>query len=1156
MSADISLFDLVNLSIGTPEVGAVNFNALHTLLHAILGHLKIQTVTTDWREQDAPPQEPHGPHLTKSSSRYHHMEDKLRQIERQMAALEKLPSGTDLLSRTASTTTPVNDLWQLMQLRRKAQASEDGVSKSMSLIQDLLKEIQDLKESRDDLKKEVKSLQNQLNQLNMSELVDRINEVEKYCHRLDNLDSATKELQDRVGRYPDPDELIQCVTWDIMQSTLVSEQQNLQKEIRHSVPVSTSVVMTTMTPFSASANANTGAAAFTPGTVTTSQHGGALPQQSLSDGAAASTPGTARQHGGALPQQSLSDGAAALTPGTVTARQHGGALPQQSLSDGAAASTPGTARQHGGALPQQSLSDGAAASTPGTARQHGGALPQQSLSDGAAVFTPGTASQHGGALPQQSLSDGAAAFTTGTASQHGGALPQQSLSDGAAAFTPGTGTASQHGGALPQQSLSDGAAAFTPGTVTVSQHGGTLPQQSLSDGALMVGSKPLSRVASGAERYPETVEALRDVGRLRERHNTLETRVELLEAGKADQAQLQHLREHLTDMGDRDVPDKLLDQLNHLRVLVDSLMGDRAKLGELEQLILNIGTVQGSEGGSETAKGSDSEDSDSPKQGQLRLQILYLRNAVQKVEEEVLLLKTENTSAKAEQKTKKDRQLQDQMDNLRGMLEDMMASSSSLLSQSLQQEPQGSEQGQGSGQAGGHQGSTCPSCSVDVSRKVSQLFQRYENLQGLVSRFMNQQGGGRPGAESSELMNDVQGAIMQLQAECEKLHSTANHLIEEHSQKQVHIDHLYKSMEELDEKKADKELVEMEIEIKADKRALETKVSRMQFDSMTEELNTMFQELLSKITGQEQDWHKIIDKISTEIECKLDRIELDPVKKQLEDRWKSIRKQLQAQPAPKEDDAAGIRKQLVARFHCISCDRPVDMLTPGPHLVTVPSTPGLPSHKSNRPYTIYELEQVRQHCRSERIPEMADYSYLAMSRSCGGSHTVTYPNRRYTRLQHISHFIQAEEETPPISSSPLRIQPEEVDILGLDGHIYKGRLKTRSVKTVDARLPTIFPKDGMCKSKDKIMRSQFQKPGCTEPGCVTPVRPQSAKTQRSRSASGSSVRDRPMSSLGCLSQATLPQSSSHADTTSELLQQDLELHVDLSQPEEEPVIIL
>uniref|UniRef100_A0A4W5K8M3 DUF4795 domain-containing protein n=1 Tax=Hucho hucho TaxID=62062 RepID=A0A4W5K8M3_9TELE len=376
---------------------------------------------------------------------------------------------------------------------------------------------------------------------------------------------------------------------------------------------------------------------------------------------------------------------------------------------------------------------------------------------------------------------------------------------------------------------------------------------------------------------------------------------------------------------------------------------------------------------------------------------------------------TENTSAK--------------MDNLRGMLEDMMASSSSLLSQSLQPEPQGPEQGQGSGQAGGQQGSTCPSCSVDVSRKVSQLFQRYENLQGLVSRFMNQQGGGRPGAEvlqaGSELMNDVQGAIMQLQAECEKLHGTANHLIKEHSQKQVHIDHLYKSMEELDEKKADKELVEMEIEIKADKRALETKVSRMQFDSMTEELNTMFQELLSKITGQEQDWHKIIDKISNEMECKLDRIELDPVKKQLEDRWKSILTCHCSQPGPGWISPGSSMEFYImpSLSYCVYlCLYSVYMSM----------------------FCLYTKCLSSSDHPSERIPEMADYSYLAMSRSCGGSHTVTYPNRRYTRLQHISHFIQ----------------PEEVDILGLDGHIYKGRLKTRSVKTVDARLPTIFPKDG------------------------------------------------------------------------------------------------
>uniref|UniRef100_A0A3P8YNH0 DUF4795 domain-containing protein n=2 Tax=Esox lucius TaxID=8010 RepID=A0A3P8YNH0_ESOLU len=782
----------------------------------------------------------------------------------------------DLLSRTASTTTPVNDMWQLMQLRCKSQANEDGVSKAMGLIQDLLKEIQDLKESRDSLKKEVKSLENQLDQLNMTELVDRIDAVEQCCHRVEDLDTATKRLQSRIGQYPDPENLSQCVTWEIMQTALVSERQKLQKEIGESDPTAgpTSGVVSNAPHFSASADANAGASPVVPG--------------------------------------------------------------------------------------------------------------------------PGAAGQRAGSLPQQSL----------------------------------------------------------------------------SDGALTSGGKPLSRVSSGAERYPETVEALREVGRLRERHDMLKVRVDELEASKADRTQLQHLRENLADMGDRDMPENLTAQLHHLRGLVDSLMGDRVKLRDLEKLILNVGTGQGAGKGSEV-RGSDSEaqldqhSPDSPKQGQFRLQIACLRNSLRQVEEEIVLLRTENISAKHEQKIKTDKQLQDQ---------------------------------------------------------------------------------------SSELMSDVQGAVLQLQAECEKLHGTANHLMEEHSQKQTDIDHLYKSMEKLDEKKADRELVEMEIEIKADKRALETKVSRMQFDTATEQLNSMFQELLGKIIDQEQDWHKVIEKISTEMECKLNRIELDPLKNQLEGRWNNIRKQLQAQPAPKEDDAAGIRMQLVKRFKCISCDRPVDMLTPGPHLLTVPSAPGLPSHKSLRPYTTYELEQVRQHCRSERIPEMVDYSYLALSRSCGGSHTMTYPTRRYARLQHISHYSQAEEDH--IAPSTLKhVQPEEVGILGFDGHIYKGRLNTRSVKTVEARLPNVSSKDALYKNKEKVMRSQSQKSGCFEPGRDSPMRPQSAKTQRSRTASGSSVRDRPVSSLGCLSQATLPRSSSHADTPGELQQRKVapELHVDLSQSEEEPV---
>lgn len=138
MSGDISLHDLVNLSIGSPEAGAVNFNALHTLLHAILGHLKIRDVTTNWKEEDSSQPEPDGQPQTKSCGErcgpYHHMEDKLRQIERQIAMIENLPTGTDLLERTSSSTTPVNDMWQLMQVRCKIQTNEDGVSKVRLLL--------------------------------------------------------------------------------------------------------------------------------------------------------------------------------------------------------------------------------------------------------------------------------------------------------------------------------------------------------------------------------------------------------------------------------------------------------------------------------------------------------------------------------------------------------------------------------------------------------------------------------------------------------------------------------------------------------------------------------------------------------------------------------------------------------------------------------------------------------------------------------------------------------------------------------------------------------------------------------------------------------------------------------------------------------------
>lgn len=55
---------------------------------------------------------------------------------------------------------------------------------------------------------------------------------------------------------------------------------------------------------------------------------------------------------------------------------------------------------------------------------------------------------------------------------------------------------------------------------------------------------------------------------------------------------------------------------------------------------------------------------------------------------------------------------------------------------------------------------------------------------------------------------------------------------------------------------------------KADKSALAAKVSRVQFDATTEQLNHMMQELVAKMSGQEQDWQKMLDRLLMEMDSK------------------------------------------------------------------------------------------------------------------------------------------------------------------------------------------------------------------------------------------------------------------------------------------------
>uniref|UniRef100_A0A2R9AGW4 Glutamine rich 2 n=1 Tax=Pan paniscus TaxID=9597 RepID=A0A2R9AGW4_PANPA len=631
--------------------------------------------------------------------------------------------------------------------------------------------------------------------------------------------------------------------------------------------------------------------------------------------------------------------------------------------------------------------------------------------------------------------------------------------------------------------------------------------------------------------FPTAVETFRLMGELSNLYVGLKESMKDLDEEQAGQTDLEKIQFLLAQIVKRTIPPELQEQLKTVKTLAKEVWQEKAKVERLQRILEGEGNQ---EAGKEL------------KAGELRLQLGVLRVTVADIEKELAELRESQDRGKAAMEnsvSEASLYLQDQLDKLRMIIESMLTSSSTLLSMSMAPHKAHTlAPGQIDPEA------TCPACSLDVSHQVSTLVRRYEQLQDMVNSLAIS----RPSKKAKlqrqdeELLGHVQSAILQVQGDCEKLNITTSNLIEDHRQKQKDIAMLYQGLEKLEKEKANREHLEMEIDVKADKSALATKVSRVQFDATTEQLNHMMQELVAKMSGQEQDWQKMLDKLLTEMDNKLDRLELDPVKQLLEDRWKSLRQQLKERPPLYQaDEAAAMRRQLLAHFHCLSCDRPLETPVTEHAIPVTPAGPGLPGHHSIRPYTVFELEQVRQHSRNlklgsafprgdlaqmeqsvgrlrsmhskmlmkiekvqihfggstkassqiirellhaqclgspcyKRVTDMADYTYSTVPRRCGGSHTLTYPYHR-SRPQHLPRGLYPTEEIQ------IAMKHDEVDILGLDGHIYKGRM--------DTRLPGILRKDssGTSKRKSQQPRPHVHRPPSLSSNGQLPSRPQSAQ---------------------------------------------------------------
>ncbi|XP_063961504.1 glutamine-rich protein 2-like isoform X2 [Lytechinus pictus] len=362
------------------------------------------------------------------------------------------------------------------------------------------------------------------------------------------------------------------------------------------------------------------------------------------------------------------------------------------------------------------------------------------------------------------------------------------------------------------------------------------------------------------------------------------------------------------------------------------------------------------------------------------------------------------------------------------------------------------------------------SCAVtfeDLAALRQELEQAISDLaeaQDALARDVSNIGTVEPSSQGdngrdNESHQKLQDALAQLQAEVVKLNTSYIHLVDEHNVKQKHIDALYTFVDRLQENKADKEHVIMEIDVKADKRALDNKVSRSHFDGAVDELSKNLSEVMDKLSGHRTAWDSAVGELKLDIDNKLDRMELDPLKSYLDNRIKSVSSKYVKKEVETGEDAAGFRRPL-QKFHCISCDRPLDMAPQAP-IASLPEGRGLPSNRTGRPYTTFELEQIRAAQKNGTYQDVPDY--FVASRSCGGSHTMTFPHRRITRVAQTTNMVTTTEDIAPVINGRI-----EADIQGQDGHIYKARLDTGHMTE---RLPTLTQSKGNMRAKSPRVSS-------------------------------------------------------------------------------------
>ena len=154
--------------------------------------------------------------------------------------------------------------------------------------------------------------------------------------------------------------------------------------------------------------------------------------------------------------------------------------------------------------------------------------------------------------------------------------------------------------------------------------------------------------------------------------------------------------------------------------------------------------------------------------------------------------------------------------------------------------------------------------------------------------------------------------VLELQAKHEKVISTTSELVNEYNRREKTMEELFGHVDRLDQNKADKTNVSKEIDVKADKMELESKVSLNQFDETFNLLDQGLNEALEKMGNQmtlEEALKETLNELQNKMNMKLDRDDLDSLREQLESRIREVQmSRVMVKEVKEEGEPAGFRR--------------------------------------------------------------------------------------------------------------------------------------------------------------------------------------------------------------------------------------------------------